>query len=62
MRAPRRWSTFRRDRASWQFLKRQWFTLLIAVGMVEAAVESDRAPERDRRADDRALGRRSARF
>jgi signal transduction histidine kinase len=40
MRAPQHWSTVRTViEQAWQFLKRHWFTLLIAGGMVEAAVE-----------------------
>jgi signal transduction histidine kinase len=40
MRAPQHWSTVRTViEQAWQFLKRHWFTLLIAGGMVEAAIE-----------------------
>jgi len=40
MRVPPRWSTVRNViEQAWPFLKREWFTLLVAVGMAEAGIQ-----------------------
>ena len=59
MRAPRHWSTVRTViEQAWHLFKRHWFALLVAAGMVEAAVELIVRRNSDECADHRRSGSR----